>query len=399
MCACYHHAHPPPHRHTSTPTHIHTISSSHNHTIASSHIPSFSHTLILTYPHSHIPSFSHILILNQSHPHTISHNHTLSQVDEATVQQLLPYLLAGLAPSAAFELCCATAMVIAQLASVATLGVDLLQGVYCGGVGWGGGGGRWEGVLHQKNTCEYVHICFHTTYPHTTYPHTTYPHTTYHPPHHIPTAQHTHTQHTPPSHKTAIQVESVKASQRQPALLPHMMLLLAHLASTQPHTQPLTHTAFHLLITTIPTPAMLAALAPLSQSPAARRFVDHVVHRAVDGAVDQNVDHNVDQREGISGHAAYMQVVVELLPQLSQASAGALAAHVLSQVAAGAHGDGEVQATVLKHIDMRFPQQVWVGGWCRGGICVCHSSQGCCLCMQWWTTYITNTPCVIVHYT
>ena len=51
------------------------------------------------------------------------------KVDEGSLQHLLPYLLAGLAPAAAPDLTCATAMVIAQLATTTTLGLDVLQGV------------------------------------------------------------------------------------------------------------------------------------------------------------------------------------------------------------------------------------------------------------------------------
>lgn len=52
------------------------------------------------------------------------------RMDEGTLQHLLPYLLAGLAPAASVDLTCATIMVVAQLATTTTLGVDVVQGAH-----------------------------------------------------------------------------------------------------------------------------------------------------------------------------------------------------------------------------------------------------------------------------
>lgn len=51
-----------------------------------------------------------------------------ARVDESVVQHLLPYVLAGLAPAAASDLTCATAMVVAQLASLTTLSEEVVRG-------------------------------------------------------------------------------------------------------------------------------------------------------------------------------------------------------------------------------------------------------------------------------
>lgn len=50
------------------------------------------------------------------------------RVDEATVQHMLPMLLAGLAPAASVDFTCGTAMVVAQLAATTALGGDVVHG-------------------------------------------------------------------------------------------------------------------------------------------------------------------------------------------------------------------------------------------------------------------------------